>query len=100
MGRIAQAAKSTHVPSIWMSHTMEKYRGIRQSAIDGLRELGRRAREAREHLAVEQSADLLRVVLHHRVAERDLAVAGHGYAAVAPHRQDRRAMHGIGRRHG
>jgi 3,4-dihydroxyphenylacetate 2,3-dioxygenase len=47
MGRIAQAAKITHVPSIWMSHTMEKYRGIRQSAIDGLRELGRRARDAK-----------------------------------------------------
>jgi 3,4-dihydroxyphenylacetate 2,3-dioxygenase len=44
MGQIVQAAKITHVPSIWMSHTMEKYRGIRQSAIDGLRELGRRAR--------------------------------------------------------
>jgi len=47
MGAIVQAAKITHVPSIWMSHTMEKFRGIRQPAIDGLRELGRRAREAK-----------------------------------------------------
>lgn len=35
MGKIVQAAKITHVPSIWMSHTMPKYSGIRQSAIDG-----------------------------------------------------------------
>lgn len=35
MGQIVQAAKITHVPTIWMSHTMEKYSGIRQSAIDG-----------------------------------------------------------------
>lgn len=35
MGQIVQAAKITHVPTIWMSHTMGKYRGIRQSAIDG-----------------------------------------------------------------
>lgn len=45
MGRIVQAAKITHVPSIWMSHTIEKFRGIRQPAIDGLRELGKRARD-------------------------------------------------------
>ncbi|EEW26622.1 3,4-dihydroxyphenylacetate 2,3-dioxygenase [Rhodobacter ferrooxidans] len=32
---IVLAAKVTHVPTIWMSHTMEKYRGIRQPAIDG-----------------------------------------------------------------
>lgn len=43
---IVQAAKITHVPSIWMSHTMEKFRGIRQPAIDGLRELGSRARKS------------------------------------------------------
>ncbi|WP_170416537.1 3,4-dihydroxyphenylacetate 2,3-dioxygenase [Ruegeria atlantica] len=35
MGKIVQAAKITHVPSIWMSHTMPKYKGIRQPAIDG-----------------------------------------------------------------
>lgn len=44
MGKIAQAAKITHVPSIWMSHTMEKFHGIRDNAIAGLRELGRRAK--------------------------------------------------------
>ena len=46
MGSIVQAAKITHVPSIWMSHTMDQFRGIRQSAIDGFIELGRRARGA------------------------------------------------------
>ncbi len=35
MGHIVQAAKITHVPSIWMSETMPKYKGIRQSAVDG-----------------------------------------------------------------
>lgn len=39
MGHIVQAAKITHVPSIWMSHTMEKYKGIRQPAIDGYAKL-------------------------------------------------------------
>lgn len=43
MGEIVLAAKNTHVPSIWMDLTMEKFRGIRKNAIDGLRELGRRA---------------------------------------------------------
>ncbi len=35
MGQIVQAAKITHVPTIWMSHTIEKYKGMRQPAIDG-----------------------------------------------------------------
>ena len=43
MGEIVLAAKNTHVPSIWMDLTMEQHRGIRKNAIDGLRELGRRA---------------------------------------------------------
>ncbi len=46
MGRIVQAAKITHVPSIWMSETMEKFRGIRDAAVKGYRELGKRARAA------------------------------------------------------
>lgn len=46
MGRIVQAAKITHVPSIWMSETMEKFRGIRDAAVAGYRELGKRARAA------------------------------------------------------
>jgi 3,4-dihydroxyphenylacetate 2,3-dioxygenase len=45
MGEIVLAAKISHVPSIWMDLTMEKYRGIRKNAIDALRELGRRAHE-------------------------------------------------------
>ncbi|MCK8484567.1 3,4-dihydroxyphenylacetate 2,3-dioxygenase [Aliiroseovarius sp. S2029] len=43
MGQIVQAAKITHVPSIWMSHTMEKYKGIRQPALDGYARLRRDA---------------------------------------------------------
>jgi 3,4-dihydroxyphenylacetate 2,3-dioxygenase len=35
MGEIVMAAKITHVPSIWMSHTIEKFKGIRDFAIDG-----------------------------------------------------------------
>lgn len=44
MGEIVLAAKITHVPSIWLSETQPKFQGIRQNAIDGLVELGRRAR--------------------------------------------------------
>lgn len=44
MGEIVQAAKITHVPTIWMSHTMKEYHGIRETAITGLRELGKRAK--------------------------------------------------------
>lgn len=43
MGNIVHAAKITHVPSIWMSHTMEAFRGIRQSAIDGFEKLRQEA---------------------------------------------------------
>lgn len=45
MGRIVLAAKITHVPSLWLSEMHPEHRGIRQNAIDGLAELGRRARE-------------------------------------------------------
>lgn len=31
MGQIVQAAKITHVPSIWMSETMPQYKGSRLS---------------------------------------------------------------------
>jgi 3,4-dihydroxyphenylacetate 2,3-dioxygenase len=37
------AAKITHVPSIWLSEQPGPHHGIRQNAIDGLVELGRRA---------------------------------------------------------
>jgi len=43
MGDIVLAAKVTHVPSIWMDLTIEAFRGLRTNAIDGLREIGRRA---------------------------------------------------------
>jgi len=43
MGKLALAAKITHVPSIWLSETQEKHKGIRDNAIRGLQELGRRA---------------------------------------------------------
>jgi 3,4-dihydroxyphenylacetate 2,3-dioxygenase len=45
MGKIGLAAKITHVPSIWMSEMYEKHKGIRDNAIQGLVELGRRGRE-------------------------------------------------------
>lgn len=45
MGKIGLAAKITHVPSIWMSEMYEKHKGIRENAIRGLVELGRRGRE-------------------------------------------------------
>ena len=45
MGEIVLAAKITHVPSIWLSEHSKKFKGIRQNAIDGLVEIGRRAHD-------------------------------------------------------
>ena len=45
MGRLIQAAKITHVPSIYLSEQPGPLHGIRQNAVEGLRELGRRAHE-------------------------------------------------------
>ena len=46
MGEITIAAKVTHVPTMLLSQMPGKLKGCRQPAIDGHRELGRRAREA------------------------------------------------------
>jgi 3,4-dihydroxyphenylacetate 2,3-dioxygenase len=46
MGEIVLAAKVTHVPTIIMSEHEGPLKGKRQAAIDGLREIGRRARAA------------------------------------------------------
>lgn len=43
MGSIAFAAKVTHVPSMLLSEQPGPNQGCRQAAIDGLREVGRRA---------------------------------------------------------
>jgi len=45
MGKIALAAKVTHVPSIYMSELDGPRKGTRQDAIQGLQEIGRRCRE-------------------------------------------------------
>src|SRR5205085_7414211 len=47
--------------------------------------VGRGAGEPGEHLAVVELADLLRVVLHDDVAERDLAVAADGGPGGSSH---------------
>ena len=44
MGRLALAAKITHVPSMYLSELPGKHRGCRQAAIDGHVEIGRRCR--------------------------------------------------------
>ena len=46
MGKLALAAKITHVPSIYLSELDGPRKGSRQDAIDGHREIGRRCREA------------------------------------------------------
>lgn len=43
MGELVMAAKITHVPSIWMSEKIDGLLGIREKAIAGLEEIGRRA---------------------------------------------------------
>lgn len=44
MGRLALAAKVTHVPSLYLSELPGKHHGCRQAAIDGHVELGRRCK--------------------------------------------------------
>lgn len=46
MGEIVLAAKITHVPTMLMSEQEGPIKGKRQAAIDGHKEIGRRAREA------------------------------------------------------
>ncbi|SCK36858.1 3,4-dihydroxyphenylacetate 2,3-dioxygenase [Variovorax sp. HW608] len=45
MGKLALAAKITHVPSLYLSELDGPRKGSRQAAIDGHREIGRRCRE-------------------------------------------------------
>lgn len=45
MGKVALAAKITHVPSMYLSELDGPQKGCRQAAIDGHREIGRRCRE-------------------------------------------------------
>lgn len=44
MGKLALAAKITHVPSMYLSEQEGPHKGCRQAAIDGHREIGRRCR--------------------------------------------------------
>lgn len=46
MGKLVLAAKATHVPTMLMSEQEGPLKGCRQAAIDGHREIGRRARAA------------------------------------------------------
>ena len=45
MGKLALAAKITHVPSMYLSELPGPRQGFRQAAIDGHHEIGRRCRE-------------------------------------------------------
>jgi len=45
MGKLALAAKITHVPSMYLSELDGPQKGFRQAAIDGHKEIGRRCRE-------------------------------------------------------
>lgn len=45
MGKLALAAKITHVPSMYLSELPGKNHGCRQAAIDGHIEIGKRCRE-------------------------------------------------------
>ncbi|WP_066452760.1 3,4-dihydroxyphenylacetate 2,3-dioxygenase [Castellaniella caeni] len=45
MGKLAFAAKITHVPSMYLSELDGPHKGCRQAAIDGHHEIGRRCRE-------------------------------------------------------
>lgn len=52
MGEVVLAAKITHVPSMYLSELPGEHHGCRQAAIDGHKEIGRRARELGADTAV------------------------------------------------
>ncbi|MBB3141437.1 3,4-dihydroxyphenylacetate 2,3-dioxygenase [Halomonas organivorans] len=52
MGEVVLAAKITHVPSMYLSELPGEHHGCRQAAIDGHKEIGRRAREMSADTAV------------------------------------------------
>jgi 3,4-dihydroxyphenylacetate 2,3-dioxygenase len=45
VGKLALAAKITHVPSMYLSELPGRHHGCRDAAIDGVKEIGRRCRE-------------------------------------------------------
>ena len=53
MGKVALAAKITHVPSLYLSELDGPRKGSRQAAIDGHREIGRRCRELSTRLVAQ-----------------------------------------------
>ena len=68
---------------------------VLQLALEPLQQgkpVGRRSREAHQHLPLQQLAHLHRVGLHHLGAERHLPVAPHGHLAPLAHRENRRRM--------
>src|SRR5438445_429174 len=54
--------------------------------------VGGRSRKASEDLAALERPDLVRIRLHHGVAEGHLSVAAEGHVPVAAHRENRRAV--------
>ena len=75
MGKLALAAKITHVPSMYLSELPGKNHGCRQGAIDGHKEISKRCRE----LGVDT------INMHASTNERDYfsAVAWRGEEKVA-----------------
>ena len=68
---------------------------VLQLALEPLQQgepVGRRPREAHQHLPLQQLAHLHRVGLHDLGAERHLPVAPHGHLAPLTHRENRRCM--------
>ena len=64
----------------------------RLEAFEQRERIGGTAGESAQHLAIAEGPHLACVALHHRVAERDLAVAADGDSAVPPHGEDGRAV--------
>ena len=58
MGKLALAAKITHVPSMYLSELPGPHQGCRQAAIDGHVEIGRRCREL--DIVVAHDGDVVR----------------------------------------
>ena len=91
MGKLALAAKVTHVPSMYLSEVPGERRGTRDDAIEGHREIGRRCRAA--------GVDTIVVFDTHWLVNADYHIncAPHWKGVYSLHQQRAAALH---RQHG
>ena len=93
MGKLALAAKVTHVPSMYLSEMPGKHQGCREAAIQGHREIGRRCRELDVDTMVVLDVHWL-VNAGYHIKQRSLRGLLHQQRAAAFHQDMRYAYRG------